>query len=162
MYNHLKFSSIAAKATIKGGPLAPNLRGTVFFIGVPNGTNVFVEIDGLPKFKPSSEGSPQIGPHGFHIHETGNCNIDDAENPFSLAGEHYNPNNQPHGNHVGDFPVLFSNNGTSRMVFFTDKIKVDDIIGKSIIIHQGPDDYKTQPAGGAGKRLACGVIERYK
>ena len=67
--------------------------------------------------------------------------------------------NQPHGNHAGDFPVLFSNNGVARMCFFTNKFKVADIIGKAVVIHQSPDDYRTQPAGDAGKRLACGVIK---
>lgn len=46
------------------------------------------------------------------------------------------------------------------MTFFTDKFKVNDIIGKAVIIHESPDDYRTQPAGDAGKRLACGIIER--
>jgi Cu-Zn family superoxide dismutase len=47
------------------------------------------------------------------------------------------------------------------MCFFTNKFRAADVIGKSVIIHQGPDDYKTQPAGGAGKKLACGVIQAY-
>lgn len=67
---------------------------------------------------------------------------------------------QPHGNHAGDFPVLFSNNGSSRMSFFTSKFKVADIIGRSVIIHESPDDYRTQPAGNSGRKLACGVIRR--
>ncbi|MHC1681779.1 MAG: superoxide dismutase family protein [Clostridiaceae bacterium] len=162
MYNHIKSSSMVAVANVKGGPLAPNLKGTVFFVDVPNGTNVFVEIDGLPDYKPSTSWSTQIGPHGFHIHEMGSCEVGDKKDPFSMAGGHYNPDDQPHGNHAGDFPVLFSNGGISKMVFFTNKLKVKDIIGKAIVIHEGPDDYKTQPAGGSGKRLGCGVIEQYK
>jgi superoxide dismutase, Cu-Zn family len=72
----------------------------------------------------------------------------------------YNPLfiNQPHGNHVGDFPVLFSNYGYAYMCFFTDKFKVADIIGKLVVIHENSDDYRTQPAGNSGKKLACGVI----
>lgn len=148
----------AAAAEIKGGPLAPNLRGFVYFKDVPGGVEVSVDVTGLPPFRPAEGDRPQIGPHGFHIHEKGNCEIGDVNNPFMAAGEHWNPTNQPHGNHAGDFPVLFSNNGRAMMIFFTNKFKVSDIIGKSVIIHEGPDDYKTQPAGGAGKRLACGVI----
>lgn len=148
-----------AVARITGGPLAPSIRGTVTFTDLPGGTQVVVEVFGLPPFKPASGGNPQIGPHGFHIHENGNCSVGNPSDPFSAAGSHWNPTNQPHGNHAGDFPVLFSNNGNSRMIFYTTKFTVSDIIGKSVIIHQSPDDYKTQPAGGSGKKLACGVIE---
>ena len=101
-----------------------------------------------------------MGPHGFHIHENGACEIGDPAEPFKAAGGHWNPENEPHGNHAGDFPVLFSNGGYSRMCFFTNKFTVPQIIGKAIIIHEGPDDYKSQPAGASGKRLACGMIER--
>jgi Cu-Zn family superoxide dismutase len=48
------------------------------------------------------------------------------------------------------------------MCFFTDKFKVKDIIGKSIVIHQSPDDYRTQPSGASGKKLACGVIMKFQ
>lgn len=70
----------------------------------------------------------------------------------------YNEDAQPHGNHSGDFPVLFSNNGYARMSFFTNKFKPEDVIDKSVIIHLNPDDYRSQPAGNSGKRIACGVI----
>ena len=55
--------------------------------------------------------------------------------------------------------VLFSNDGYSSMCFFTNRFNSQDIIGRSIIIHENPDDYRTQPAGNSGKRLACGVIK---
>ena len=147
-----------AIAHIKGGPLAPDLIGTVLFEEVAGGTMVKVTVCGLPPYNPAKDGKPQIGPHGFHIHEYGCCEVEDEENPFMKAGEHWNPDNQPHGNHAGDFPVIFSNNGYGQMCFFTDRFKSSDVVGKSVIIHQSPDDYRTQPAGNAGKRLACGVI----
>lgn len=150
-----------AIAYIQGGPLAPNITGTVVFKDVPGGTNVCASIYGLPSYRPGSDGKPQIGPHGFHIHENRDCSVGDPTNPFTAAGEHWNPTAQPHGNHAGDFPVLFSNNGFAGMCFFTNKFKVQDIIGKSIIIHESPDDYRTQPAGNSGKRLACGIIIPY-
>jgi Cu-Zn family superoxide dismutase len=84
--------------------------------------------------------------------------VGDPANPFESADGHWNPTNQPHGNHAGDFPVLFSNNGYSKMCFFTDKFHVHDIIGRSVIIHQNPDDYRTPPSGNSGKMLGCGVI----
>jgi superoxide dismutase, Cu-Zn family len=148
-----------AVARITGGSLAPSIRGTVTFTEVPGGTVISVEVNGLPPYKPANQGKPQVGPHGFHIHESGNCSLGNQAEPFMTTGGHWNPTNQPHGNHAGDFPVLFSNGGYAKMTFFTNKFNVEQVIGKAIIIHEGPDDYKTQPAGGAGRRLACGVIE---
>lgn len=150
-----------AIAYIKGGPLDPDIKGVVIFKEVYGGTLVDANIKGLPKYKPAQNGSQPIGPHGFHIHENGDCNIGDPEDPFQAAGGHWNPTNQPHGNHAGDFPVLFSNNGRAMMSFFTNKFTPRDAIGKSIIIHQNPDDYRSQPTGNAGKRLACGLIQNY-
>lgn len=148
-----------AAARISGTSPTSKLTGIVYFKDVPNGTEVYVEVNGLPPYKPGTATTPPIGPHGFHIHEFGNCTVGDPSKPFTSAGEHWNPNNQPHGNHVGDFPVLFSNNGYARMSFFTNKFKVRDIIGKAVIIHENPDDYRTQPAGAAGNRIGCGVIK---
>lgn len=148
-----------AAAYIIGGPLSPNIRGTVIFKDAANGTDVSVEVFGLPSYKPAEGNNPPIGPFGFHLHENGTCEIINENDPFSKAGGHWNPTNQPHGNHAGDFPVLFSNDGYARMSFYTNKFFIKDIIGKAVIIHQNPDDYRSQPAGAAGKRLACGVIE---
>ncbi|NLW63856.1 MAG: superoxide dismutase family protein [Syntrophomonadaceae bacterium] len=149
--------SRTAVADVRGGPLAPDIRGVVTFRDVPGGVWVSVDITGLPSYRPADGGNP-IGPHGFHIHENGTCAVGDPQEPFTAAGEHWNPTNQPHGNHAGDFPVLFSNNGRAKMRFFTNRFKVRDVIGKAIIVHQNPDDYRTQPAGNAGRRLACGII----
>lgn len=152
----------AAAARIKGGPLAPGLRAVVTFRDIPGGTWVCVNAVGLPQYRPGGEGKQPVGPHGFHIHEGGSCEVGDPKEPFKNAGGHWNPANQPHGNHAGDFPVLFSNNGIARMCFFTDKFKVSDILGKAVIIHENPDDYRSQPAGNAGKRLGCGIIFELK
>lgn len=159
-YNRASMSRTAV-ARLKGGPLAPQINGIVIFTEVPGGTEVFVEVKGLPEFKPAQDGKAPIGPHGFHIHIKGNCEVGNPDSPFEAAGGHWNPTNQPHGNHAGDLPVLFSNHGYARMTFFTDKFTVQEAIGKAVIIHQSPDDFRTQPAGDAGKRLACGVISPY-
>ncbi|WP_240377449.1 superoxide dismutase family protein [Bacillus piscicola] len=148
-------------AEIKGSRLAPNLRGYVVFTNVPNGTDVYVEVAGLPPYQPGTESEDPVGPHGFHIHENGDCSVGDPASPFQAAGGHWNPTNQPHGNHAGDFPVLFSNDGYARMSFFTNTFNAADVIGKAVIIHQNPDDYRTQPAGDAGKRIGCGVIQAF-
>jgi Cu-Zn family superoxide dismutase len=147
-----------AIANLRGSKEYPSINGIITFEDVANGAYVTTEIFGLPEYKKASNKSPQIGPHGFHIHEYGNCDEENSENPFSNAGGHYNPYDQPHGNHAGDFPVVFSNNGYARMSFFTNKFSIKDIIGRSVIVHENPDDYQTQPSGGAGKRIACGII----
>src|SRR5699024_910818 len=126
---------------------------------VEGGTEGFVEVWGLPLYEPAYNDEDPIGPLGFHIHQYGLCQIQDPMDPYESAGGHWNPTDQPHGNHAGDFPVLFSNNGYARMSFFTDKFKPADIIGRSVIIHQNPEDYRTQPSGDSGSRIACGVIE---
>jgi Cu-Zn family superoxide dismutase len=156
--NNTGLNSSTARAVIQGGPLAPQIAGVVYFYDVPGGAWVYVDVSGLPPYQPAQNGRAPIGPHGFHIHEFGNCSVGDPADPFQAAGEHWNPYNQPHGNHAGDFPVLFSNGGRAVMGFFTNKFNVSHVIGRSVIIHQNPDDYRTQPAGAAGKRLACGII----
>ncbi|HHT49890.1 MAG TPA: superoxide dismutase family protein [Eubacteriaceae bacterium] len=148
-----------AIAYINGGPLAPKICGVVTFHDVMGGVIVSINVNNLPKYKPGLGKQEPIGPHGFHIHENGTCAVGDPKDPFQAAGGHWNPGNQPHGNHAGDFPVLFSNDGYSSMCFFTNRFNSQDIIGRSIIIHENPDDYRTQPAGNSGKRLACGVIK---
>jgi Cu-Zn family superoxide dismutase len=145
-------------AKMRGSKNYPMINGTVEFIDVPGGTRVNVYINGLPEYKPATESSPPIGPHGFHIHEKGICDMTN-DTPFMSAGGHYNPYNQPHGNHAGDFPVLFSNNGVASMSFFTNKFKPKDVINRAVVIHENPDDYRSQPSGDSGKRIACGVIE---
>ncbi|MDX9871844.1 MAG: superoxide dismutase family protein [Clostridia bacterium] len=157
---HNKIIPLIVKAELQGGPLAPGLSGAVYFISVPGGTKVKVEVRGLPPYQPAQGENSPIGPHGFHLHEFGACDIGDPANPFAGAGGHWNPDNQPHGHHAGDFPVLFSNNGFAKMSFFTNRFKPADILGRAVIIHQNPDDYRTQPTGNSGLRLACGVITR--
>lgn len=148
-----------AYARLMGSPYAPNLSGNIYFYSVQGGTEVHVEVWGLPLYQPASNGNNPIGPFGFHIHQFGLCEIDNPMEPYLSAGEHYNPTNQPHGNHAGDFPVLFSNNGYARMSFFTNRFKPEDITNRAVIIHLNPDDYRSQPSGNAGKRIACGVIQ---
>lgn len=151
-----------AIAEIRGGPLAPGIIGTVFFQDVPEGTWISVNIRGLPSYQPGTADKAPIGPFGFHLHETGNCEPGDPRNPFQGAGGHWNPTHEPHGNHAGDFPVLFSNHGKALMGFFTSKFTVSAIIGRSVVIHENPDDFRSQPAGNSGRRLACGVIKPYR
>ena len=153
----------AAIAYIRGGQYYPEIRGVVSFNPMGQGTWVSAEIRGLPAF--SREDNKSVGPHGFHIHEIGVC---DKKIDFLSAGEHYNgeqynPESNPCGNQAGDFPMLFSNHGNAKCEFFTDKFAPHKIIGKSVIIHEGPDDYNANPIGRAATsnmRIACGAVER--
>ena len=104
---------------------------------------------------------------GFHIHEAGDCSSGDG---MSAKG-HFNPHGKPHGQHgsaerhAGDMPSLKSDaNGNANASFDVDIISVNpgpaSIVGRGLIVHVQPDDYKTQPTGNAGARSACAIIER--
>lgn len=105
------------------------------------------------------------GAHAFHIHETGAC-----EPPFGSAGGHYNPEGSAHGlddpdgRHAGDMPnVHVPASGATELEILNEGVSVDELLdaedGTAIVMHEGPDDYSTDPAGAAGSRIACGVIE---
>lgn len=100
-----------------------------------------------------------MGPFGFHIHEGGTCGVTTGDQPFQSAGGHFNPTNSYHPQHAGDLPVLFSNGGSAWMAVYTDRFRPADVVGRTVIIHQNPDDFRTQPSGNSGARIACGVIE---
>jgi len=106
--------------------------------------------------------------HGFHVHETGDCSAPD----FKSAGGHFNPDNAMHGDpastmhHLGDIPNIKSDakgvatvNATITGATLNDG-GPHDLVGKALIVHAKKDDYKTQPSGDSGDRIACGVIER--
>lgn len=143
-----------AQATISGQTVSP-INGQVNFYPAYQGTLVVAEIYGLPQ---ETVGNPPVGPLGFHIHEGGACEVTSPSEPFKSAGDHYNPTQQPHPMHAGDMPVLFGNKGYAFLAFYTDRFSPQQVVGKTVIIHQSPDDFRTQPAGNSGKRLACGVI----
>ena len=83
------------------------------------------------------------------------------DDPFADAKTHYNPKSCPHPYHAGDLPPLFSANGYAYSAVLTDRFTVDEIIGKTVVIHSSPDDFTTQPSGNAGRKIACGVITAY-
>jgi Cu-Zn family superoxide dismutase len=134
--------------------------GLATFSEDANGVTVHLLVEGL---------SP--GEHGWHLHEFGVCDPGGAE-PFSSAGEHWNPTAQPHGgpddaeHHVGDFGNLVaSEDGLAEMEItttdFTFEAGVTSIFdedGTAIVIHEGVDDLVTQPSGNSGPRYACGVV----
>lgn len=153
-------SSPSAYAILKGSGLAPKLTAKAYFYpSNNNGTLVAIEANGLPEFSPATSTSPQIGPFGLHIHSGNTCEPTSGQDAFSKTGGHYNPNSTVHPYHSGDLPVLFSNNGYSFMVVYTNRFTPAEIIGKTLIIHQSPDDFRSQPAGNSGIKIACGVIK---
>jgi Cu-Zn family superoxide dismutase len=111
------------------------------------------------------------GTHAIHIHEVGKC-----EPPFKTAGGHHNPLNKKHGflnkegHHVGDLPNLeLAENVPLSVEYFVPRLSLRggkaslmDADGSALVIHQGADDYRTDPAGESGDRVACAVIEAGK
>lgn len=136
--------------------LPPDLgvSGTVRFFETTAGVLVYAEIRGLPDMRGDCRGNI----FGFHIHEGKECSGTTSD-PFADTGSHYNPHNCLHPWHAGDMPPLFGANGLALSVFLTDRFNCREIIGKTVVIHAMPDDLTTQPSGGSGAKIACGVIK---
>ena len=131
-----------------------SVSGTVKFSAAGDRVRVEAEINGL---KP--------GQHGFHIHDKGDCSAPDG----TSAGGHFNPKGKPHNSHVGSERhggdlgnLMADSNGKATLSLEVSDVSIgtgaDGIVGRSVIVHADPDDYKTQPSGNSGKRIACGVI----
>jgi superoxide dismutase, Cu-Zn family len=134
--------------------------GTATLTAAPNGVLVHVEAKGLAP-----------GWHGMHFHEVGDC----SKPGFTSAGAHIHSQASvvhgllnPDGNDSGDLPNLYASaDGTAMVEVFSTYVSFEgsttrpallDKDGSALVIHASPDDYKTQPIGGAGARIACGVI----
>lgn len=143
-----------AHATLKA-PAGSKLKGMIHFTEQDGKMKIETFVDGL-----------KSGPHGFHIHETGDCSAKD----FSSAGGHFNPTSSSHGaahgekRHAGDLGNLVAN--TKEKAYTTIESEgitlqpgPNSIVGKAIVIHKDKDDLKSQPTGNSGGRIACGVIE---
>lgn len=137
-----------AVAQIRGGDAMPGIQGTVRFYQRRDGTLVVADILGLPK--------SQTGFFAFHIHEGADC----GGQGFQDTGSHFNTTNAPHPNHAGDLPPLLADHGRAHMEVLTGRFSVQQVIGRTVIIHSDPDDFHTQPAGNAGAKIACGVIRK--
>jgi superoxide dismutase, Cu-Zn family len=135
-------------------PTANNqARGIVKFTKQPNGMKIVADIEGLTP-----------GDHGFHIHEFGDCSAPDA----SSAGAHFNPDLKPHGGpmdaerHAGDLGRITAGaDGKAHLEAQDPTLSFSgarSILGRGMIVHAQTDDFKTQPTGNAGPRVACGVI----
>jgi len=134
-----------------------SVKGTITFVQGADRVRVSGAVSGL---QPNSQ-------VGFHIHEAGDCSSGDG---MSAKG-HFNPQGKPHGNptsaerHAGDLPMLRADaSGNASISADVDGITVgpgpNSIVGRGLIVHVQPDDYKTQPTGNAGARSACAIIQR--
>lgn len=144
-----------AISSVKGNAEENQIYGTVCFYPWANGTIVKLEIMGLPQNEKNNF-------WGFHIHENGDCSDFESPNSFANAGEHWNAEQDLHSNHIGDLPLIYSNDGYSYMIYYTSRFTPEEVIGKSVIIHKNVDDLNTQPSGNSGERIACGVITGVK
>jgi Cu-Zn family superoxide dismutase len=117
-----------------------------------NGVTLRLSADRLPR-----------GTHGVHLHEAGRCDAPD----FQSAGAHWNPTNRKHGRdnpegaHFGDFANFAIGEDGSGKGFVTvaaTQNALADADGTALVIHADPDDYKTDPSGNSGDRIACAVL----
>ena len=133
--------------------------GTLNLEETPRGVLITADLSNLP-----------AGTHAFHIHETGKC-----EAPFKTAGGHFNPDMKKHGmkagdgQHAGDLPNIYvGSDGKARFEAVAhgvtlkagEKNSLMDTDGSAFVLHDKADDYKTDPAGAAGDRIACGVVAK--
>lgn len=132
--------------------------GTARVVGSADQLSLVIDLAGV---------SP--GPHGVHLHAVGTCEAPS----FTTAGGHLNPGGKQHGtdnpmgSHLGDLPnIEIAADGSGSLTFALHGTRTEllaelfDADGTSIVVHAGPDDYKTDPAGNSGGRIACGVFTR--
>ena len=145
------FAGEQAAAVLKDG--AGKEVGQVMLLAVPSGVLIDANLSAVPP-----------GDHGFHIHEVGKCEPPD----FESAGGHFNPEEDRHGlvtdagPHAGDLPnIHVPETGKLRIEMLHQLVSLQGLFdddGSAIVIHEGPDDYMTDPSGNAGARIACGII----
>ena len=137
----------AAQAWLRGSNAHPDLRGEVCFYPYQGGSLVLARVLGLPG----------DGFFALHIHTQGDCRTG-GDIPFQRAGAHYDPMGRLHPDHAGDLPVLLSSGGRAFSAVYTGRFRPEEVVGRSVVLHEFPDDYRSQPAGQAGDRIACGII----
>ncbi len=147
-----------ATATLQGAPDDTDFNGTITF--TPDG-------NGGVKVVADLQGVDTDGPHGFHVHQTGECTHGEGDKHFTSAGGHFNPANTDHAcpptepRHAGDLGNIEVTSGSAHLETTTSLLSLsgaNSVVGKAIILHAKADDCKTQPTGDAGDRLACGVV----
>lgn len=139
-----------AAAIINGGTAYPDLYGIANFYASRWDIGIIIEVEvyGLPN---SKSYSPRF--FGMHIHEYGDC----SDN-FANTGMHYNPTGADHPFHIGDLVPLLNSNGYAFTAFYDSFLRIEDVVGRTIVIHDNRDDFTSQPAGDSGEKIGCGVI----
>lgn len=145
-------TAITASATVRDS--AGRELGRVTVTPEADGFRLAGDITGLPP-----------GDHGFHVHAVGQC-----QPPFESAGPHWNPTNRQHGTqnpngpHVGDLTSLTVGSdgigNVNALITGHTMAQLLDADGASVVVHASADDYRTDPSGNSGARIACGVISR--
>ena len=151
-------SSVGASARAEMRDTEGRALGTVTLTQTPHGVLIVGDLSNLPP-----------GTHALHFHESGRC-----DSPFTSAGGHFNPTQRTHGfksaggHHAGDLPNFSAGaTGAAHIDIVSDDVSLGtapgtlfDVDGSALIVHSGPDDYSTDPAGGSGNRIACGIVAR--
>ena len=157
-----QFSYIAAErpalmGEMRGSAAYPDIGGLIYAYLLDGALYIQAELTGLPPDRV----------FGFHIHEGLICGETDSAEPFSAAQGHLSlcPEGTwcgRHPYHAGDLPPIFSDSaGYAAMEVYLGKANISDYSGKPIVLHSMPDDFKSQPAGNSGKRIACGLFAEY-
>lgn len=136
---------LIAVACLAGGPANTELCGDVKFYQTSGGTLVVADVYNLPA---------EDGVFALHVHAGQSCEGEE----FSESDGHFNPTGQPHPYHAGDLPPLFAAHGHALLAVLTDRFTPEEVLGRTVIVHAGVDDFTSQPAGNSGAKIACGVI----
>lgn len=138
-----------ACAHVTGSSEIHNLIGDVYVYPFLDGSLLVADVEGIPF----------SGFYGFHIHQHGPCIAGEGYTGFHDVGGHYSTTeNAPHPYHAGDLPVLMAYYGHAYMIVYTDRFKPEEILGRAMIIHEWPDDFRTQPTGDSGQPIGCGTF----
>ncbi len=150
-----------------GMPIAGGQRATATLAtanGVDVGSATATDVAGGVRFTFDAKGLPP-GTHGTHVHTTGRCDAPD----FTTAGGHWNPTNAKHGSmnpqgpHEGDLPnLIIGTDGRGTVGITIPGATITGLLdadGAAFVVHAGPDDLMTDPAGNSGGRIACGVFQ---
>ena len=149
MYETMHQMPVAC-AHIEGSSEIHNLTGDIYVYPFLEGSLLVIDVEGIPF----------SGFYGFHIHQHGPCIVgNNGYTGFEDVGGHFTTvENAPHPYHAGDLPVLMAYYGHAYMVVYSDRFSPEEIIGRAIIIHEWPDDYRTQPTGDSGQHIGCGTF----
>lgn len=155
-FSYMESERPALVGILHGGLGHEDINGTAAVFWLPEALYFEAQFTGLP---PSEV-------FGLHIHDGIFCGS--AENGFEEAGDHFTNCGDigiwcdKHPYHAGDLPPVFSDeDGNAVMGVYLGKVSAEEISGKTIVLHNMRDDFTTQPSGGSGVRIACGIIGEY-